>query len=161
MRLVVFRTNVPNNTNMRSRPTQPPQQQHSELTPNQQIKALKKLKKQIFNPTPKKIIKRLGRFYRQNDAAGNQKTDKKLEEDDDDDDKKCVVCLEYFEPKEAVMVTPCNHMFHEDCILPWIRSNGKCPVCRFSFCDDSGSSSTSDGNLVDDRLTNDVLSFVT
>ncbi|KAI3818920.1 hypothetical protein L1987_12741 [Smallanthus sonchifolius] len=165
MQLVVFRNNVADNINMWSRPTEQSRQQHSELTPNEQRQALKMLKKEIFNPTPKKIIRRIGRYYKQNDATkayGDQKTDKGLEEDDDD--KKCVICLEDFEAREVVMVTPCKHMFHEDCILPWVKSSGKCPVCRFSFCesnDESGASSTNEDNLVDDRLINDLVSFVT
>ncbi|MFS8023766.1 putative transcription factor C2H2 family [Helianthus anomalus] len=158
MQLVVFRNNVANNSNMRSRPMEQSRQQHSELTPNEQRKALMKLRKEIFNPTPKKIIQRLGKFYRQKDAT------KAYVEDDDDDDKKCVICLEDFEPKEVVMVTPCNHMFHEDCILPWVKSNGKCPVCRFSLCgsdEESGASSTNNDNVVNNRLPNELVSFVT
>ncbi|XP_076904242.1 uncharacterized protein LOC143559604 [Bidens hawaiensis] len=159
MQLVVFRNNVANNNNMRSRPTEQHRQQRFELTPNEQRKALKKLRGEVFNPTPKKIIQRLGRFYRQNDATKPYEEDNN---DDDDDDKRCVICLEVFEPKEVVMVTPCNHMFHEDCIFPWVKSNGKCPVCRFSFCgDESGASSTNNDNMINDQLTNGLISLVT
>lgn len=154
MQLVVFR----NDPNLRSRPREQSRRANSGLTLNEQRNAFEKLKKEIYNPIPKKIIQRLGKFYRQNDASGSggQKTEKEVEEDDDDDDKKCVVCLENFEPKTMVMVTPCNHMFHEDCIVPWVKSHGRCPVCRFSFCEE-GASSTSNDMLT----TNDLVSFVT
>ncbi|KAK9048912.1 hypothetical protein SSX86_032119 [Deinandra increscens subsp. villosa] len=168
MQLVVFRNNMmANNTNMVPRPTEQSRQQHSELSHSDQMTALKTLKKVIFNPTPKKIVQRVGRFYRQQDARkayGDQKTREQVEEDDDDDNKRCVVCLEDFEAKEVVMMTPCNHMFHEECIVPWVKSNGKCPVCRFSFCgrnEDRGESSTRNDNLIDDRLRNELVSFVT
>ncbi|KIY50416.1 hypothetical protein FISHEDRAFT_71476 [Fistulina hepatica ATCC 64428] len=53
--------------------------------------------------------------------------------------KDCAVCkdpfkLETEDPDEQVIVTlPCNHPFHEPCILPWLKSSGTCPVCRFAL----------------------------
>lgn len=43
----------------------------------------------------------------------------------------CSVCFEEFILNEAsVRNLPCNHIFHEVCIFPWLRINGTCPVCR-------------------------------
>ncbi|MCO5583040.1 hypothetical protein L7F22_036946 [Adiantum nelumboides] len=43
----------------------------------------------------------------------------------------CPICLEKFETNDKMLRLPCNHPFHVDCILPWIRSNNdKCPFCR-------------------------------
>jgi len=53
--------------------------------------------------------------------------------------KDCAVCKEQFkleteDPNERVIVTlPCKHPFHEPCILPWLKSSGTCPVCRWAF----------------------------
>lgn len=69
-------------------------------------------------------------YYRDN--ARNKL--KEMEKEKDEDGKSCTICLEEFEPREEVTVTPCNHMFHEDCITPWVKSNGQCPVCRYEFC---------------------------
>ncbi|KAJ4846972.1 hypothetical protein Tsubulata_038731 [Turnera subulata] len=101
----------------------------SRLTQDERNSALKKLKKEIYNPIPKSITRRLSLYYR--DRALDVLKERAKEQEDDG--KRCAVCLEDFEPKEQVMLTPCNHMFHEDCIVPWVKSNGQCPVCRFAL----------------------------
>jgi len=51
----------------------------------------------------------------------------------------CAVCKEQFsltteDPDDQVIVTlPCKHPFHEGCIMPWLKSSGTCPVCRFQL----------------------------
>ncbi len=27
----------------------------------------------------------------------------------------------------------CGHMFHEECITPWIKTNIKCPICSEKY----------------------------
>ncbi|XP_039013555.1 E3 ubiquitin-protein ligase RDUF2-like [Hibiscus syriacus] len=71
------------------------------------------------------MTKRLNSYYRDK-KRGNEKGT-----EIDEDGKRCAVCLEDFEARENVRVTPCNHMFHEECILPWVKDRGDCPVCRF------------------------------
>ena len=52
-------------------------------------------------------------------------------------EKDCAVCKDQFsltteDPDEQVIVTlPCKHPFHEPCIIPWLKSSGTCPVCRY------------------------------
>ena len=54
-------------------------------------------------------------------------------------EKDCAVCKEQFkleteDPDEQIVVTlPCKHPFHEPCILPWLKSSGTCPVCRYAL----------------------------
>lgn len=95
-------------------------QADSRLTQDEQMKALKKLKKEIYNPVPKRISSRLCLYYRDEAAKILNEREREKEEDG----KRCAVCLEDFEPKEMVMVTPCNHMFHEECIVPWVKAMG-------------------------------------
>ena len=41
------------------------------------------------------------------------------------------VCLEDYEENEFVEITPCNHIFHSDCLLSWLDDdNITCPLCR-------------------------------
>ena len=54
-------------------------------------------------------------------------------------EKDCAVCKDQFsltteDPDEQVIVTlPCKHPFHEPCIIPWLKSSGTCPVCRYVY----------------------------
>ncbi|KAG5033100.1 hypothetical protein JHK85_017082 [Glycine max] len=93
--------------------------------------ALSKLKKVVYDPPPKRYARRVSLYYRNNAA----KPLKEKQRENDEDSKSCAICLEDFDPSEEVMLTPCNHMFHEDCIVPWLTSKGQCPVCRFVICE--------------------------
>lgn len=49
----------------------------------------------------------------------------------------CAICKDAFMMEEDCMELPCHHIFHsEDCITPWLKRNGTCPVCRFSLVND-------------------------
>lgn len=41
----------------------------------------------------------------------------------DDEKVNCVVCLEEVEIRNIGMVMPCEHVFHEDCILKWLKES--------------------------------------
>ncbi|WWD19087.1 hypothetical protein CI109_103545 [Kwoniella shandongensis] len=47
--------------------------------------------------------------------------------------KDCPVCKDDFVVGDEVMRIPCAHVFHPDCLQPWLKVNGSCPVCRFSL----------------------------
>lgn len=100
----------------------PPQQVESSITQEEQHRARNKLKKIIYNPPTKR---KWCLYYR--DTGGGIFSSK---EQDDDSIKGCVICIEDFVPNTEVLVTPCNHMFHEECIIPWVKSHGQCPICR-------------------------------
>lgn len=92
-------------------------------------KAMKKLRKQVYNPPyPRRRAWRRGLFSIRSSNGASE-----AEEEEKDEGKECTVCLEAFVANEQVLVTPCNHMFHNDCLVPWVKLHGKCPVCRFVF----------------------------
>ncbi|KAJ4902195.1 RING/U-box superfamily protein [Raphanus sativus] len=45
----------------------------------------------------------------------------------------CPICLKEFVHSTSTIITKlrcCNHCFHRDCILTWLRRNHSCPTCR-------------------------------
>lgn len=42
----------------------------------------------------------------------------------------CTVCHEEWKPEEEVVELPCQHCYHETCIMPWLQEHNTCPVCR-------------------------------
>ncbi|CAE6451076.1 unnamed protein product [Rhizoctonia solani] len=71
------------------------------------------------------------------------------------EDQDCAVCKDSFkyeppepnpsqpqsneppEPQEAVTL-PCKHSFHVECIEPWVKVKGTCPVCRYELVSQGG-----------------------
>lgn len=70
-------------------------------------------------PTKDSVIKELPRI-----EVTEKQVSEKLE---------CCVCKSEFVLKEKVIKIPCGHIFHEDCIIPWLKRANNCPVCRFEL----------------------------
>ena len=46
--------------------------------------------------------------------------------------QQCTVCLDDVGIEEAAVQTPCQHLFHQECLVHWIKTSKTthCPICR-------------------------------
>ncbi|KAI4320884.1 hypothetical protein MLD38_034320 [Melastoma candidum] len=43
----------------------------------------------------------------------------------------CCICLEEMTSEAEKRMMPCKHVYHEDCIVAWLKKSHLCPLCRF------------------------------
>ncbi|WVZ64672.1 hypothetical protein U9M48_014162 [Paspalum notatum var. saurae] len=77
-----------------------------------------------------------------------------------EEEKACTICLDTFVPGEQVVVTPCDHMFHQGCITPWVKGHGNCPVCRFSLCERRNAAAAVGSDAGDEVMDLDLLAMM-
>jgi hypothetical protein len=45
----------------------------------------------------------------------------------------CSVCKENYKLEDTISIMPCHHVFHNECLLPWLKQHNSCPVCRYEL----------------------------
>lgn len=48
-----------------------------------------------------------------------------------DENHGCEICASQFDfENEVGFKLKCNHVFHKDCIMPWVKEHKNCPICK-------------------------------
>ncbi|XP_051982889.1 RING finger protein 150a [Xyrauchen texanus] len=58
-----------------------------------------------------------------------RKGDKETESDFDN----CAVCIEDYKPNDVIRTLPCRHVFHKNCVDPWLLEHRTCPMCKMNI----------------------------
>ena len=47
--------------------------------------------------------------------------------------KDCIICLDEYIDKDKIIILPCNHVYHRECIITWLLKQDSiltCPICN-------------------------------
>ena len=47
--------------------------------------------------------------------------------------KECYICLQTFKKNNIIRQLPCDHMFCEGCLKPWLQKKSICPICKYEL----------------------------
>lgn len=61
-------------------------------------------------------------------------------------DAHCPVCQDKFELGSKARLMPCDHIYHSDCIVPWLVEHNSCPVCRVELPSEASGSTRPNWN---------------
>ena len=66
---------------------------------------------------------------------------------------KCIICLLEIKEGIDIILLPCEHIYHEKCIIQWFKTHNTCPLCRFEitgekFKNNSGENDRNQNNRV-------------
>jgi hypothetical protein len=54
-----------------------------------------------------------------------------------EDRRSCCICMEEFKAGDCMKRLPCLHIYHQNCVDEWLRSNGSCPICKHAVGNNS------------------------
>ncbi|XP_038841877.1 RING finger protein 150-like, partial [Salvelinus namaycush] len=61
------------------------------------------------------------------------RTIKKGDWETESDFDNCAVCIEGYKPNDVVRILPCRHLFHKNCVDPWLLDHRTCPMCKMNI----------------------------
>uniref|UniRef100_J3LMF2 RING-type E3 ubiquitin transferase n=1 Tax=Oryza brachyantha TaxID=4533 RepID=J3LMF2_ORYBR len=122
--LPVFKYKVQAQGNASSRKSGPSQPSISSTEASNELALLEIIERYLVNLGLVNIV------VKKQDLFKADGTDNTLE-----DELTCTVCLEQVIVGDLLRSLPCLHQFHANCIDPWLRQQGTCPVCKHRVSD--------------------------
>ncbi|XP_038652133.1 E3 ubiquitin-protein ligase RNF130 isoform X4 [Scyliorhinus canicula] len=61
------------------------------------------------------------------------RTVRKGDKETDPEYDHCAVCIEGYKSKDVVRILPCKHVFHKQCVDPWLNEHCTCPICKLNI----------------------------
>ena len=68
-------------------------------------------------------------------------------------EKKCPICLLKYKGPDIIKEFPCNHIYHKNCILKWLKISNICPLCKYDITNEVNNIKLS--KISDDKSNND------
>ncbi|KAG0335799.1 hypothetical protein BG004_008310 [Podila humilis] len=59
----------------------------------------------------------------------------------------CSVCKDEFVKEDPCLQLPCKHIFHDECIKPWLKTSATCPTCRFSLLSENETGASQESSV--------------
>ncbi|RWS18027.1 E3 ubiquitin-protein ligase RNF115-like isoform X1 [Dinothrombium tinctorium] len=78
----------------------------------------------------------------------------KITQDQVDKNLQCTVCMEDYKLAEDVKKLPCTHVYHHECIVPWLEMHGTCPICRKLLNTNASQTSQPNDRVFNSQRTN-------
>ena len=44
--------------------------------------------------------------------------------------KDCIICFNEINKEDDIIILPCKHFYHKECISKWFETSKTCPICR-------------------------------
>jgi hypothetical protein len=90
-------------------------------------------KEEIINLIVSKCDKREFKdFVKENNKKKNKKN-KENSKINENNKENCTICLQEFKITDVILILPCKHYFHFDCIKNWFDKNLTCPLDNLSL----------------------------
>jgi len=105
---------------------------HHESFWEQQHKRIRPATRRVIQLLPRCVVgsPRWWQFLRATNMIETRGVNDKGEKETIAIELECPICVETLEAEEIAIITRCQHVFHQQCLVAWLRLHASCPTCR-------------------------------